>query len=252
MADTRKSPQVGGIDELYALPLAEFTPARNALVKELRHAGEREAADEAAAARKPTAAAWAVNQLVRSERKAIEQLLALGRERRKAQAALVAGGDADALVSRSERERGLVQELVDKAARILTQSGGRASEATMDEVGETLHAAALDEESAAAVGSGRLTRERRAIGLGLGAAGPAPRRVAPRREAPPPARVTNAERRLAEARAAAREAREAAEAAEQGRRRAEREASKAARAAEQAAERERRAAEALERAKGGA
>jgi hypothetical protein len=251
MAESKKSSQVAGIDGLYGLPLAEFTPARNALVKALRAAGEREAADEAAAARKPTVGAWAVNQLLRDEPRAIEQLLALGRELREAQAALIAGGDADPVVSLSERERRLVQELVQKASRILTQSGGRASEAALDEVAETLHAAALDEESAEAVASGRLTRERRAIGLGLGAAGPAPRRAAARRERPgPPARVTNAEQRLAEARTEAREARKAAEEAERELRRAERQASHAARAAEQAAERERRAAEALERARG--
>jgi hypothetical protein len=247
MTDAKKNPQVGRIDALYALPLTEFTPARNALAKELRRAGTREAADEAASARKPSVAAWAVNQLVRSERKSIEQLLALGRKLREAQAALVAGGDADAVISLSARERELVQELVDKAAGILMEGGGRASEATLDEVRETLHAAVLDEDSAAAVASGRLTTERRSIGLGLGTAVSGSRRAASRREARPPARVTNAERRLAEAHA---DARKALEAAERELRRAEREASQAARAAELAAERERRAAEALERARG--
>jgi hypothetical protein len=248
MSAARQEPQVAGIHELYGLPLSEFTPARNALVKELRRAGKREAADEAAAARKPTVAAWAVNQLVRRQPTAIEELVLLGKKLRKAQAALVAGGDADAVISLSERERALVHELVEHADRILTDGGRRASEATLDEVRETLHAGALDEESAEVVSSGRLTRERRSIGLGLGAAGPAPRRPVARAKPRPTARVVNAERRLAEAKARAREARLAAEAAERELRRAERDASQAARAADQAADRERRAAEALARA----
>jgi hypothetical protein len=249
MADGTKTAEVRGVDDLYGLPLAEFTPERNALVKRLRSAGKREEADEAGAARKPTVAAWAVNQLVRREKKQLEALISLAAELRKAQAALVGGGEAADVLSLSERERGLVRELVVKAAAILSESGGRASEATLDEVGETLHAAALDEEAGAAVAGGRLVKERRAIGLGLGAAGPAPRRAAPREEARPPARVTNAERRHDEARSAATAARQAAEESERALKRAEREASQAAKAAEQAADRERRAAEALERAR---
>ena len=247
MAEAKKKAQVAEIDDLYALPVAEFTPARNALVKRLRSEGEREGAAEAGASRKPTVAAWAVNQLARRERKRIEALLGIGEELREAQRALVAGGNSGGLLSLSEREREFVRELVEKTAAILRESGGRASEATLDEVAETLHAAALDEEAAAAVASGRLVKERRAIGLGLEAGGPAPRRE--RKKAAPPARVTKAEQRLAEARAEARERRQAADAAARSLQRAEREARQAERAAEQAAERERGAAEALERAK---
>jgi hypothetical protein len=250
MAKGTRKAQVAGIDQLYGLPLAEFTPARNELVKRLRSEDRREEAREAGALRKPTVPAWAVNQLVRRERKQIEALLSLGEELRKAQAALVRGGDAGQVLSVSERERGLVRELVEKAADILREDGSRPSEATLDEIAETLHAAALDEDVAAAVTGGRLLKERRAIGLGLGAGGPAPRRAAPRKETGPPARVAKAERRLEEARSEAKEARQAAEAAERAFQRAEREARQAARAAERAGERERKAAEALERAKG--
>src|SRR5262249_38211490 len=154
------------------------------------------------------------------------------------------------VISLSERERVLVRELVDQAGRILSDGGRPASEATLDEVGETLHAGVLDEDSAQAVASGRLTKERRAIGFGLGAGGPAPRRPAARAKPRRSARVVNAERRLEDAKAEAKEARQAAAVAERELRRAQREASQAARAADQAAERERRAADALVRAKG--
>ena len=44
------------IDELYQLPLEEFTPARNALAKELGDGDIKKL-------EKPNVAAWAVNQL---------------------------------------------------------------------------------------------------------------------------------------------------------------------------------------------
>ena len=46
-------------DRLYALPLEEFTAARNQAERELRQAGEREQADQVKALRKPSAAAGA-------------------------------------------------------------------------------------------------------------------------------------------------------------------------------------------------
>ena len=52
------------VDELYGLPFDEFVPARNALTRELRKAGKRDEAAEVSALRKPSVAAWAVDQLV--------------------------------------------------------------------------------------------------------------------------------------------------------------------------------------------
>lgn len=252
MPKSIKKPQVGEIDDLYGLPPGEFTPARNALIKRLRADGRREAAEEAAGARKPTMPAWAVNQLVRRKRQDVEELLSLGRELRRAQGRLVAGRDAGDVLALSGRERQIVQDLVRSAAGILGETDSRASDATLDEVAETLHAAALDEETAAAVAEGRLERrlqrQRRAIGLGLPAGGSrSPSRSTPPKR-PPPAKLANARRRLEEAREVAREARGAAGVAERALRRAEAEAKQAAKAAERAAERERKAAEALDRA----
>src|SRR5919201_1586357 len=56
------------VDELYGLPLDEFTPRRDELAKELRTAGKRDEAAWVKALRKPSAAAWLVNQLARTQR----------------------------------------------------------------------------------------------------------------------------------------------------------------------------------------
>ena len=56
-------PLLAAADRLYGLTLAEFTPARDALVKE--HRGDKELAARLKALKKPSLAAWVVNLLVR-------------------------------------------------------------------------------------------------------------------------------------------------------------------------------------------
>src|SRR3954451_21313497 len=58
------------VDELYGLALDEFVPRRDALAKRLRADGRREEAAEVAALRKPSVAAWAANQAIRSQPRA--------------------------------------------------------------------------------------------------------------------------------------------------------------------------------------
>ncbi len=249
MSRARNAPPEAEIDRLYGLPLDQFTAARDAAAKKLRAEGRREAAERVKGLRKPTAPAWAMNQLARGSGGGLGDLIAVGRELRDAQKRLVggnekAGGDVRDL---SARERALVRGLTGEARALLRERGTAAGEGPLDDVAETLHAAALDEQAAAEVVEGRLTRGRQAIGLGLGGA-PAPRGKRSAAKQPPARKRTEAaEARLETARAAAREAREAVESASRAVRNAERELGRAKRSAEHAAERERKAAEALER-----
>src|ERR1700734_3394515 len=93
-------------DELYGLPLDRFVPERAALAKQLRAAGDRAGAAEVAALRKPPGAAWAVNQLVRTQPRAIKELFAAGDALIETQEQLLAGnGDARSLRGANSRER---------------------------------------------------------------------------------------------------------------------------------------------------
>src|SRR6266508_3275581 len=74
------------IDRLYSVDLAEFVPERTRLVKELRAEGRRAEAQQVAELRKPTTAAWAVNQLARKHRRDVDLLLDAGHRLREAQA----------------------------------------------------------------------------------------------------------------------------------------------------------------------
>jgi hypothetical protein len=157
-------------DELYGLAPGEFTSARDARVKELRGAGDREAANAVKALRKPTVAAWALNQLSRRSGKDLARLLAAGEKLRDAQGELLAGGDRSAFQDAAARERELVAELTAAAMELAEEAGERGA-GLGEKVAATLHAAALDEDTASELRAGRLLREREAIG-GFGAAMP--------------------------------------------------------------------------------
>jgi hypothetical protein len=251
------------VDDLYGLPLDRFTPERNALARELRNGGERERGAEVAALRKPSVAAWAVNQLVRTQKRAIGELFEAGDGLRDAHDQVLAGrGDGGSLRVAVERERQAVESLIGSASGLLSTDGHELSPTIIDRVADTLHAAALDDDARALVSDGRLERELRHVGLGMAAAGAtpatAPARPAPRTapaKAGAPGKKRRPEKSTADRTATERAVRERAQADAQARaeeraleREARRRLERAERGAELARERHDRAAEALEAA----
>ena len=146
------------IDDLYGLAPGEFVAARNELVKRLKKEGDKEAAARVAALRRPSAAAWAVNQLVRRRRDELEQLIGLGAALREAQAEAMAGADADELRSAARARRDAVAAMADLAAAILAEDGSSPA-AHRDAIVATLEAATVDPDAGEAVLQGRLTSE---------------------------------------------------------------------------------------------
>lgn len=234
-------------DDLYGLPPDRFVPERDALAKALRADGRRDEAREVAKARKPSVAAWAVNRLVRTEERAVKRLFGTGDALRDAQAELLAGrGDARTLRAAGEDEREAVEALLEVAGGLLAGQGHEPSSALLDRVAGTLHAAALDENARGLVREGRLERELRHAGLGLGeeaAAAPAGTKGAGgAKEAEERERVA---RERAEAREAEREHAAARKAAKRAESRARKRADRARIALQAAEERRERAAAAL-------
>ncbi len=133
-------------DRLYALPPDEFTQARNQAERELRKAGEREQADKVKALRKPTAAAGAVNRLVREHRPEVDAFLAAAASLRDAQVA----GKGD-IASSAIAQRDALEKLV--------SLGG-------ESVRATLQAAAVDDNTARDLLAARLVREPEPAGFG--------------------------------------------------------------------------------------
>lgn len=244
------------IDALYQLAPAEFTAKRNELIK---RAGTRAA--EVKALAKPSAPAWAVNQLYWHRRPVFDALVKASEARRAAHVRQVAGKSAD-LELADARHRAALDAAVEAATALLRQSGDAASAATVDVLTRTLEAVPSPEVR------GRLTRPIESMGfsalaaLMTGKSGPAlPRQpadvvvmkrrgeagtdvnvgVAPRGRQP--ARPSAASASRAEEQRAADQARRA----EEERRQRERDRLKKALAAAQAKERE--AATALTKAR---
>ena len=108
------------IDDLYRLPLAEFTAARNALAKSL----SKDDAKLIKALAKPTVVPWAVNQLYWHARATYDRLMKSGEKLRAAQIAALEGRAADVRAA-SESHRRAISEAVAEAERLASASGAK-------------------------------------------------------------------------------------------------------------------------------
>ena len=170
-------------DDLYALPVEEFTKARDELAKELRKAGKKEAADQVKSLRKPSVSAWAVNQAVRRRPQEAKALVKAGDELRKAQRGVVSGRDPAQLREANSAHRRLVEELTDEARAALEERGAAAA-GTVTRVAQTLRAASIDKEASKALTAGTLAEDVEQAGFGpLLAAVPSGALSRPRRAA---------------------------------------------------------------------
>lgn len=151
-------------DDLYGLPLAEFVPERNALVKRLRSERRRDEAAEVAKLAKPSVAAWAANQVLRSQSKDARELLAAGDA--------LADADRTTLREAITRHREVLGRLMAAANGLLDPDGRSLSMQTLERVQQTLNAASLDPELRGQATSARLSKERVYSGLGLKPAAP--------------------------------------------------------------------------------
>jgi len=132
------------IDELYALPLAEFTAARNALAKSLK-------GDDAARVKrleKPSIVAWSVNQLYWVERRTFERLMTAGKALRSAQIAALKGRSSD-LRRATADHRSALADAVAAASRI---AGGSGAHPAADPLSRMLEALSVLPELPAAPG----------------------------------------------------------------------------------------------------
>jgi hypothetical protein len=146
--------------QLYAVPLAEFTAARNARAKELRDT-DPELSHNVSALRKASPAAWAVNILVREREEQIGNLFAIGEAMRRAQEDL----DRDSLTRTGKQRRDTVAALIAEARSLAAEGGQKLSVSVVSEIEKTLRAATVDGDAAVAVSTGRLIRSLDASGF---------------------------------------------------------------------------------------
>ena len=146
-------------DELYALPLEEFTPARDAKAKELK--ADKELSAAVKKLKKPSVAAWIVNLFVRREAEQVDQVIAVGAALREAQQ----GMDGAELRALTRQRRQLTSAVTEQARTLAREEGLKVTQSVADQVEATLTAAMLDPACAEAVRSGLLTAALRSTGV---------------------------------------------------------------------------------------
>ena len=162
------------IDRLYQLPVAEFTDARNALAMELKTKGDKDAANRVKGLGKPSAVAWAVNQVYWSDRVRFDALVTALAEVAAAQREGLGGAGAAALRDATRRKAERLQEAVRAGERALAAGGGSTGLGVQQRLSATLEALASPRPSGAVSETtpGRLVSELQPSGfdvaLGLG------------------------------------------------------------------------------------
>jgi hypothetical protein len=156
-------------EHLYGVPFADFVEERKTRAKELRSAGEKEAAAEVAKLPKPSQVAWAANHFARAGD--ADELLEAGARLREVQ---LGGGDREEVREAAAAERKAVEALV-KAADL--------SRAQQDRLRTLLHALASDDDLRAAFEAGRLVKEPEPGGWPTGEFTAVPRRSPPKARA---------------------------------------------------------------------
>jgi hypothetical protein len=122
------------LDALFQTPLAEFTAARNALAKSAGTGG-----DAIRKIEKPSAAAWAVNQIYWRHRRVYDKLVRASTRVRAAHALILKGQRVD-LPPLELAHRAAVKEAGALARETLVAAGDAATSATMKAVEDTLQA----------------------------------------------------------------------------------------------------------------
>lgn len=189
--DGRGDRLAAAVAELYGAAPEAFTGRRTELATAARDAGDRAAAKAIGALRRPTRAAWVVNQLARADPGASAKLAELGAALRAAQQA----GHGPRLRELSAARGALVDALT--AAALAAAGVPDPPPSLRLEVSETLTAALADPGVAAAFATGTLTRAEQWSGFGIlpaegdtGAAGDAAGNYAPESAAGSSARTS--------------------------------------------------------------
>jgi hypothetical protein len=149
------------IATLYRTGFDDFIDRRNALVAQARKAGDKDSAQAIGRLKKPTRAAWIVNQLVHSDPEVPVRLAELATRLRAAERAL----DGPQMRSLTTEKNRLLTELTRAAFAATDQANPAASIA--DEVNSTLAAALADPAVAESLSQGTLLRSASWSGFGV-------------------------------------------------------------------------------------
>ncbi|MCU1480880.1 MAG: hypothetical protein JWQ19_1666 [Subtercola sp.] len=147
--------------ELYRLPPAEFTAARNARAKEIAAEGDRVLAAAVRSLARASAAAWAVNRVSAEWPELEAEVVQLGETLRQAQE----HPHRQTLTELGEQRKALGKRVTAQAAQLAEQNDVGLSDVARSEIEQTFFAAIADRVAAAVVFSGRLIRSLQSTGF---------------------------------------------------------------------------------------
>lgn len=139
-------------DELYGAPRDEFTALRDERARAARAEGDRDGERALLGLRKPTVAAWLVNQVARQYPDDLARAADLGDRLRQAHRRLA--GDELRVLSRERRD--VLAVLDDRVLRVARSGAIRPTDAVDRQVRETFDALVADPRAEALVRAGRL------------------------------------------------------------------------------------------------
>ena len=146
------------VDQLHAVPLEDFVAERKRLAKELRGAGERESAAQLAKLPKPSAPAWALNQLAREQPESLGEWLDAAEALRDA-SARADRSSGDTLRAAMTAHRDATRRLLAGLREHARPNGRKLSEPMLDRVRELLQAATADPARAEQLRGGRVVED---------------------------------------------------------------------------------------------
>ena len=153
-----KVDEVDVVAQLYGGSRDEFLAARSKRAAEAKAEGEAELARRIAALRKPTVAAWLVNQLVRRHPDDVDDLAAVAGELGEAHR----HGTGERLREAGAARRELLRRLENRVRGLARDTGVRLSDDTATQIDTTFQAALINPAALDAVRSGQLNT---AVGL---------------------------------------------------------------------------------------
>jgi hypothetical protein len=200
------------LQPLYREPPEEFVGARDALARELRDEGERDAAANVKKLRRPSQSAWLINRVAIDDPDRARELADAATELIAVQQRMLEeGGAASELRAAAETERERAAGMVEAARRVAAEHPKPVSPTVLDRVADTLQAVGPDPQLRDQLVRGRLERDHRAATIGLPDATSLAARPRPRRRTEPRAlkRVRGELARMRDELAASEERREA-------------------------------------------
>ena len=137
-------------EELVDVAPEDFVAARDALVKELKAAGDADAAAEVKQLRKPSVQQWIAAQVLRHHDDAVDQLRAATVAVATAQEQVIGGSDRAVLKEATSAQRVALRALGDVVAQVLARNGRPASH--RDEIAAALAADVVEEVASGTFG----------------------------------------------------------------------------------------------------